>query len=92
MHKIYSSQPLIVMLWHNVLNLMNALCFWRICACLEACKYGFEKYYRPLIGLDAFFLKGYIWGGQLMVVIGRYGNNKTFHIAYVVVEAKTRKS
>ncbi|XP_058784868.1 uncharacterized protein LOC131659733 [Vicia villosa] len=31
--------------------------FERIYVSLEACKYGFAMYFRPLIGLDSFFLK-----------------------------------
>lgn len=38
------------------------------------------------------FFERILLGGQLMVVMGRHGNNKTIHIAYVVVEAETRKS
>ncbi|XP_058725642.1 uncharacterized protein LOC131596928 [Vicia villosa] len=57
----------------------------------EACKYGFAKFWRPLIGLDACFLKG-DFGGQLMAVVGRDGNNKILPIAYAVVEAETKES
>ncbi|XP_058741093.1 uncharacterized protein LOC131613441 [Vicia villosa] len=60
--------------------------FERIYVCLEACKYGFAMYCRPLIGLDACFLKG-DFGGQLMAAVGRDGNNRIFPIAYAVVEA-----
>ncbi|XP_058725212.1 uncharacterized protein LOC131596548 [Vicia villosa] len=65
--------------------------FERIYVCLEACKYGFAKFCRPLIGLDACFLKG-DFGGQLMAAVGRDGNNKIMPIAYAVVEAETRDS
>ncbi|XP_058733914.1 uncharacterized protein LOC131605589 [Vicia villosa] len=65
--------------------------FERIYVCLDACKSGFEKYCRPLIGLDACFLKG-DYGGQLMAVVGRDGNNKIYPIAYAVVEAETKDS
>ncbi|XP_058776608.1 uncharacterized protein LOC131650925 [Vicia villosa] len=63
--------------------------FERIYVCLEACKYGFAMYCRPLIGLDACFLKG-DFGGQLMAAVGRDGNNRIFPIAYAVVEAETK--
>ncbi|XP_058744165.1 uncharacterized protein LOC131616720 [Vicia villosa] len=46
---------------------------------------------KPLIGLDACFLKGG-YGGQLMSAIGRYGNNQIYPIAYAVVEAETKDS
>ncbi|XP_058776681.1 uncharacterized protein LOC131651009 [Vicia villosa] len=65
--------------------------FERIYVCLEACKSGFSKYCRPLIGLDACFLKG-DYGGQLMAAVGRDGNKKIYPIAYAVVEAETKDS
>lgn len=42
--------------------------FKRIYVCLGACKSGFAKYCRPLISLDACFLKG-DYGGQLMAAV-----------------------
>ncbi|CAK8569806.1 unnamed protein product [Lathyrus sativus] len=65
--------------------------FERIYVCLEACKAGFSKTCRPLIGLHACFLKG-DYGGQLMSVIGRDGNNQIFPISYDVVETEARES
>jgi len=46
---------------------------------------------RPLIGLDACFLKGQL-GGQLMAAVGKDENNQMIPIAYAVVEAETRDS
>jgi hypothetical protein len=65
--------------------------FERIYICLEACKAAFGYTCRPLIGLDACFLKGE-HGGQLMAAVGKDGNNQMFPIAYAVVEAETRDS
>ncbi|XP_058766723.1 uncharacterized protein LOC131640331 [Vicia villosa] len=65
--------------------------FERIYVCLEACIYGFGKFCRPLIGLDACFLK-VDFGGQLVAAVGRDGNNQIFPIAYAVVEAETKDS
>lgn len=65
--------------------------FVRIYICLKACKAGLACYCRPPIWLDACFLKG-DYGGQLMSVIERDGNNQIFPIAYVVVEAETKDS
>ncbi|XP_058773528.1 uncharacterized protein LOC131647680 isoform X2 [Vicia villosa] len=65
--------------------------FERIYICLDACKSGFATYCRPIIGLDACFLKG-DYGGQLMSAIGRDGNNQIYPIAYAVVEAETKDS
>ena len=53
--------------------------------CLEACKSAFATNYRPLIGLDDYFLKGE-YGGQLLSIVGKDGNNQMFPIAYAVVE------
>ncbi|XP_058765308.1 uncharacterized protein LOC131638780 [Vicia villosa] len=65
--------------------------FERIYVCLEACKAAFAHTCRPLIGLDACFLKGE-FGGQLMAAVGKDGNNQIYPIAYAVVEAETRDS
>jgi len=48
--------------------------FERIYVCLEACTSAFATTYRPLIGLDECFLKGE-YGGQLLFVVGKDGNN-----------------
>nr|XP_027186490.1 uncharacterized protein LOC113784480 [Cicer arietinum] len=60
--------------------------FERIYVCLEACKAAFANTCRPLIGLDACFLKGE-YGGQLIAAVGKDGNNQMIPIAYAVVEA-----
>ncbi|XP_058725528.1 uncharacterized protein LOC131596807 [Vicia villosa] len=65
--------------------------FERIYVCLEACKSAFATTCRPLIGLDACFLKG-DFGGQLVGAVGKDGNNKMIPIAYAVVEAETKDS
>jgi len=65
--------------------------FERIYVCLEACKAAFAYTCRPLIGLDACFLKAQ-HGGQLMAAVGKDGNNQMIPIAYAVVEAETRDS
>ncbi|XP_058754872.1 uncharacterized protein LOC131628023 [Vicia villosa] len=65
--------------------------FERIYVCMEACKAAFVTTCRPLIGLDACFLKG-DFGGQLIAAVGKDGNNKIMPIAYAVVEAETKDS
>ncbi|XP_058752673.1 uncharacterized protein LOC131625861 [Vicia villosa] len=65
--------------------------FERIYVCMEACKAAFVTTCRPSIGLDACFLKG-DFGGQLIAVVGKDGNNKIMPIAYAVVEAETKDS
>lgn len=59
--------------------------------CLEACKEAFTTSCRPLIGLDACFLKG-DFGGQLIGDVGKDENNKICPITYAVVEAETKDS
>jgi len=46
---------------------------------------------RPLIGLDRCFLKGR-YGGHLLSVVGKDGNNQMIPIAFAVVEAETKES
>ena len=65
--------------------------FERIYIFLKACKATFTYARRPLIGLDAFFLKG-DYGGQLIAVVVKDENNQMIPIAYVLVESETRDS
>ncbi|KAK4406519.1 hypothetical protein Sango_0658400 [Sesamum angolense] len=48
---------------------------------------GFIRGCRPIIGLDACFLKG-PFGGQLMAAIGKDGNNQMFPLVVAVVECE----
>jgi phosphomannomutase len=54
-------------------------------------KNGFKERCMPVVGVDAYFLKGH-HKGQLMVVVGRDANNNMYPIAMAVVEAKTKDS
>ncbi|XP_050918716.1 uncharacterized protein LOC127136166 [Lathyrus oleraceus] len=74
----------------ELVAVMETMCLKEF-VCLEACKTGFAKTCRPLIGLDACFLKR-DYGGKLMAAVGRDGNNQNFPISYVVVEAETKDS
>ena len=65
--------------------------FERIYVWLEACKSAFVTTCRPLMGLDGCFLKGE-FGGQLMSVVGKDGNNQMFPIAYAVLEYENYSS
>ncbi|XP_058765411.1 uncharacterized protein LOC131638892 [Vicia villosa] len=75
----------------KAIELIQGPVFERIYVCLEACKAAFATTCRPLIGLDACFLKGE-YGGQLIGVVGKDGNNKIYPVAYAVVEAETKDS
>src|ERR1044072_18441 len=65
--------------------------FERIYVCFAVVKTSFAKHCRPLIGLDGCFLKG-MYGGQLLIFVGKDGNNQMFPIASAVVEAETKDS
>lgn len=52
---------------------------------------GFLSGCRPIIGLDACFLKG-PFGGHLMYAVARDANNQMFPLAFAVVEAETKGS
>jgi hypothetical protein len=56
---------------------------------LAAMKNEFRDGCRPIIGLDACFLKG-VYKGQLMAAIGRDANDNMYAIAIAVVEAEAK--
>ncbi|KAK9945307.1 hypothetical protein M0R45_010828 [Rubus argutus] len=58
--------------------------FQRLFVCLEACKNGFKKGCRPIIGVDGCHLKG-AFGGQLLAAVGIDANDNMYPIAYAVV-------
>jgi hypothetical protein len=65
--------------------------FQRLYVSLAAMKNGFREGCRPVVGVDACFLKGhYKW--QLMAAVGRDANNNMYPIAMAVVEAETKDS
>ena len=65
--------------------------FERMYVCLDACKRGFLAGCRPLIGIDGCHLK---WTAeeQLLVVIGKDGNDNIFPITYAIVEIENKCS
>ena len=65
--------------------------FERMYICLDACKRGFLAGCRPLIGIDGCHLKG-TTGGQLMVAVGKDGNDNIFPIAFAIVEIENKSS
>ncbi|KAL0463410.1 UNVERIFIED_CONTAM: hypothetical protein Slati_0228600 [Sesamum latifolium] len=71
--------------------LFRNLTFQRIFVMFDAQMKGFLEGCRPIIGLDACFLKG-PFGGQLMAAIGRDGNNQMFPLAMAVVECECKES
>ena len=65
--------------------------FERMYICLDACKRGFLEGCRPLIGIDGCHLKG-TTGGQLLVAVGKDGNDNIFPIAFAIVEIENKSS
>ena len=65
--------------------------FQKIYVCLTAVKEGFITGCRRIIGIDGCFLKGLL-KGQLLVTVGRDGNNQMFPVAWALVEKETTES
>ncbi|KAH7835968.1 hypothetical protein Vadar_031565 [Vaccinium darrowii] len=65
--------------------------FQRIFIMFDAQVKGFVGNCRPIIGLDACFLKS-PYGGQMMHAVGRDANNQMYPIAMAVVEAELKDS
>ncbi|XP_021740055.1 uncharacterized protein LOC110706441 [Chenopodium quinoa] len=63
---------------------LNGTVFDRIYICFKALRKGLLDGCRPFISLDGCFLKG-PYGGQLLVAVGRDGNNQMFPLAWAVV-------
>lgn len=64
--------------------------FLRLYICFGACKEGFLRGCRPLIGLDGCHLKGTQRGGQLLSVVGVDADNSMFPIAFAIVEGELK--
>ncbi|XP_059436290.1 uncharacterized protein LOC132169240 [Corylus avellana] len=67
----------------------NGIFFKRIYVSLDACKRGFLAGCRPMICVDACFMKGQ-HGGQLHAAIARDVNDNIFPIAYALCETESR--
>ncbi|XP_073136523.1 uncharacterized protein [Henckelia pumila] len=65
--------------------------FGRMYFCLQAMRLGFINGCRPLIAIDGCFLKT-PHGGQLLVAVGKDGNDKLFPIALAVVKVENREN
>ncbi|XP_059309604.1 uncharacterized protein LOC132060643 isoform X1 [Lycium ferocissimum] len=59
--------------------------------CLDALKKGWMEGCRRIIGFDGCFLKG-ACKGELLVAVGKNGNNQMFPIAWAVVDSETKHS
>jgi hypothetical protein len=65
--------------------------FQRMYVSLMACKEGFLAGCRPMICVDACFIKTK-WGGQLHAAIGRDGNDDIYPIAFAVCETENKET
>lgn len=65
--------------------------FQRLYAKFAVQKRGFLAICRPIIGLDACFMKR-LYAGQIMSAVGRNRNDNIFPIAIAMVEAETKDS
>ncbi|XP_074305839.1 uncharacterized protein LOC141641060 [Silene latifolia] len=59
--------------------------------CLAACKEGFVKRCRPLLGVDGCHLKGQ-YPGMCLVVVSMDVNNNIFSVAWAVVEVENAET
>ena len=59
--------------------------------CFEACRSGWKKGCRPIIGVDGCFLKT-ACKGELLSAVGRDANDHMYPIAWAVVEGENRTS
>ncbi|XP_009605687.2 uncharacterized protein LOC107802797 [Nicotiana tabacum] len=66
--------------------------FQRIYICFSSCKEGFKSGCRRIIGVDGCWLKGPIYGTQLLTAVGLDPNNNIFPIAYAIVEKERKES
>ncbi|XP_057755774.1 uncharacterized protein LOC130974956 [Arachis stenosperma] len=78
-------------LWDYLQELHRSNWCMKFAITLYACRNGFVKGCRPLIGLDGCFLKGY-YGGQLLTAMSLDANNHVFVIAYAVTRAENTEN
>ncbi|XP_021744830.1 uncharacterized protein LOC110710797 [Chenopodium quinoa] len=65
--------------------------FLRMYVCLSPLVRGFLKGCRPLIGVDGCHLKG-SYPGQILVVVGKDGNNSIYPFAWATVEVENKET
>lgn len=65
--------------------------FKRLYVCLNACRRGLHVGCKPLISLNACYLKG-PYHSQLFATVSIDANNDIFSMTYAVAEAKTKDS
>ncbi|XP_021738189.1 uncharacterized protein LOC110704678 [Chenopodium quinoa] len=63
--------------------------FMRMYICLQPLRSGMIKGCRPPIGIDGFHLKG-AYPGQILVAVGKDGNNNIYPLAWATVEVENK--
>ncbi|XP_049399907.1 uncharacterized protein LOC125863995 [Solanum stenotomum] len=66
--------------------------FQRIYICFAACKFGFKAGCRKIIGVDGCWLKGPMYGTQLLSAVEIDGNNNIFPISHAIVEKENKET
>ncbi|XP_016555421.2 uncharacterized protein LOC107854938 isoform X2 [Capsicum annuum] len=66
--------------------------FQRFYICFSTCKEGFKSGCRRIVGVDGCWLKGLMYGTQLLIAIGLDPNNNIYPIAYDDVEKENLDS
>ncbi|XP_059310363.1 uncharacterized protein LOC132061605 [Lycium ferocissimum] len=66
--------------------------FQRIYTCFAACKLGFVVGCRKILGVDGCWLKGLMYGTQLLTAVSMDGNNNIFPVAYAIVEKESKET
>ncbi|XP_060215682.1 uncharacterized protein LOC132642595 [Lycium barbarum] len=66
--------------------------FQRIYTYFTACKLGFRAGCRKIVGVDGCWLKGPMYGTQLLSAVGIDGNNNIFPVAYAIVEKESKET
>ncbi|XP_021752534.1 uncharacterized protein LOC110718041 [Chenopodium quinoa] len=57
--------------------------------CFEACKVGFKRRCRPVIGVDGCHLKG-VFPRMILVAVSKDGNNSIYPVTWEVVEVENK--
>ncbi|KAF3627106.1 putative GATA transcription factor 18-like [Capsicum annuum] len=66
--------------------------FQRIYICFAACKLGFRAGCRKIVGVDGCWLKGPMYGTQLLSAVGLDADNNILPIAYAIVEKESKET
>lgn len=77
--------------WLRGLSPKHKANFRRFYVSFSALQEGFKKSYRSMIYTNGCFLKGQL-KGELLVELGRDGNNPMYPIAWAMVEVENKET